>query len=310
MEDSNQRLLRIGVFYDGNFFFHVSNYYRYTHARRKRISIPGLHEYIRLRAAEEEGVDVRYCRIIDAHLFRGRLSARDAKQREKLYAERVFDDILMEQGVLTHYLPVREGYERGVDVWLALEAFELVIQNRIDLIVLIGGDADFVPLVQKVNSHGSRVMLLGWNFQFTDEQGRERETVTSNRLINRASYPILMNQSVGDEPESDDPHINGLFVVEQDHDYMQENMGEKAEGVEGDFKDAEPVITERYVQGSVLSIKSGFGFISAEGYPNNLFFHFSQTVDCDFNDFTEGVEVVFDVAQGPKGFQAVNVSKR
>jgi hypothetical protein len=27
----DSKLTRIGVFYDGNFFFHVSNYYHYSH---------------------------------------------------------------------------------------------------------------------------------------------------------------------------------------------------------------------------------------------------------------------------------------
>ena len=36
------KLTRIGIFYDGNFFFHVSNYYHYHHERRARISIGGL----------------------------------------------------------------------------------------------------------------------------------------------------------------------------------------------------------------------------------------------------------------------------
>jgi len=70
MADPN-RLTRIGVFYDGNFFFHVSNYYHYYHPRRARISIAGLHEFIRHHVAASEECDVKYCRIVDAHYFRG-----------------------------------------------------------------------------------------------------------------------------------------------------------------------------------------------------------------------------------------------
>jgi hypothetical protein len=36
-------LTRIGVFYDGNYFLHVSNFYNYFHGRKSRISISGLH---------------------------------------------------------------------------------------------------------------------------------------------------------------------------------------------------------------------------------------------------------------------------
>ena len=46
MTDANNKLTRIGIFYDGNFFSHVSNYYLYHHERRARINITGLHEFI------------------------------------------------------------------------------------------------------------------------------------------------------------------------------------------------------------------------------------------------------------------------
>lgn len=123
------KLTRIGVFYDGNYFFHVSNYYRYHHAQHARISIKGLHDFIRHEVAEKEQTDVRYCQIVDAHYFRGRLSATDAQEKDKLYGERVFEDVLINEGVTTHFLPLSPQGEKGIDVWLALEAFELAIYN-------------------------------------------------------------------------------------------------------------------------------------------------------------------------------------
>ena len=46
MEKGNN-LTRIGVFYDGNYFLHVSNYYNYSHERKNRLSIAGLHHFIK-----------------------------------------------------------------------------------------------------------------------------------------------------------------------------------------------------------------------------------------------------------------------
>ena len=71
----NNKLTRIAVFYDGNYFAHVSNYYNYEHERKERLSISGLHEFIRNRVAEEEQVDSRFCQIVDAHYFRERIGA-------------------------------------------------------------------------------------------------------------------------------------------------------------------------------------------------------------------------------------------
>ena len=59
MAASDSKLTRVGVFYDGNFFFHVSNYYHYYHERRARISVSGLHEFIRHQVADAEGSDVK-----------------------------------------------------------------------------------------------------------------------------------------------------------------------------------------------------------------------------------------------------------
>ena len=99
---------RIGVFYDGNFLLHASNYYNYIHPVKRRLSLGGLHNFIRHRVAEEEGIEPSKCQIAQAHYFRGRLNAAEAAQRgNQLYNDRVFDDILMSEGIQPHYLPLR-----------------------------------------------------------------------------------------------------------------------------------------------------------------------------------------------------------
>lgn len=94
----NGKLTRIGVFYDGNYFSHVSNYYHFNHERRSRLSVSGLHNFIRHEASKAEGTDIRYCQIVDAHYFRGRIKAVDADQRGMLLRERIFDDTLVREG--------------------------------------------------------------------------------------------------------------------------------------------------------------------------------------------------------------------
>jgi hypothetical protein len=69
------QLIKIGVFYDGSYFGVVSNYYMHHHEKNARISISGLHKFIRHKVAREEGIDLRYCQVIDAHYFRGLFSA-------------------------------------------------------------------------------------------------------------------------------------------------------------------------------------------------------------------------------------------
>ncbi len=291
MSENHTKLTRIGVFFDGNYFLHVSNFYAYHHQRRSRISIAGLHEFIRHTIADEEAKDMHLCQIVDAHYFRGRLTAQEASNEgNRLYYDRLFDDILMMEGVTTHYLPVRtiQGYrqERGIDVWMALEAFELALHKQFDVIVLIASDSDFVPLVRKLHTLGVKVMVLAWDYEYYDEEGRRRTTVTSQDLWEEVTYPMAM-QRIVDEGDPSGFDVNKLFVerkrvpVQEPESIVIEEDGE--------------VKTSK-----VFSLKDGYGFIS---YPqtNNLFFHFSFLVDTDFNDLREGDEVEFTLGVNDRG---------
>ncbi|MEX2260608.1 MAG: NYN domain-containing protein [Bryobacteraceae bacterium] len=213
---ADNKLTRIGVFYDGNFFFHVSNYYHYSHDRKARISVSGLHEFIRHQVAESEGSDVKYCQIVDAHYFRGRPKAQEAEQRGVLLRERAFDDVLVREGVVTHYLPLGPEGEKGIDVWLALEAYELAIYKRFDVSVLVACDGDFLPLVRKLNTLGTRVMLTAWDFEWTDRNQQQRTTRTAQVLLDEVSYPIMMHQVIEDRSRRNDPLINGLFIPQKE----------------------------------------------------------------------------------------------
>ncbi|MBK8193405.1 MAG: NYN domain-containing protein [Lewinellaceae bacterium] len=291
MSDNQHQLTRIGVFYDGNYFLHVSNYYAYHHERRSRLSIAGLHEFVRHRIAEEEKKDFHLCQIVDAHYFRGRLSAQEASaEGNRLYYDRLFDDILMMEGVTTHYLPVRtvQGYrqERGIDVWMALEAFELTLHKSFDVVILIASDSDFVPLVRKLHTLGVRVMLLAWDYEYYDEEGRRRSTVTSQYLWEEVTYPIAM-QNVIDDDNDDLFPVTRLFVERK-----KVVVGEEAPVVEieeGELKTS-----------TIYSLKDGYGFIS---FPqtNNLFFHYSFLLDTDFNDLREGDTVEFTLSKNERG---------
>ncbi|MCK5021829.1 MAG: cold shock domain-containing protein [Candidatus Pacebacteria bacterium] len=53
----------------------------------------------------------------------------------------------------------------------------------------------------------------------------------------------------------------------------------------------------------------GFGFISREGEDKDVFFHTNELKNVQFNDLAEGDAVTFDVEEGPKGLNAVNVNK-
>ena len=300
---SDGKLVRIGVFYDGNFFYHISNYYNYEHERKSRLSIAGLHDFVCHTVADYESTDPRFCQVVDAHYFRGRLNAFDAQESNRLLSERIFDDILIQENVTTHYQPlkVRDGRieEKGVDVWLALEAYEMALFKQYNVMVLIASDSDYAPLVRKLTTLGIRVMVMGWDFAFVDERsGRERRTVTSIDLLKEATYPMAMADIIDNAANADDPIVNNLFISK---DRKPKPYFQEGDDLYGDGEYQEPIEYEEgeTFQSEILSLKNGYGFIAMP--PNNLYFHWTFLVEDDFADIYVGDAVEFVIGKNDKG---------
>lgn len=301
MSRVDNTLLRIGVFYDGTYFSHVSNYYLYQHERKARLSIEGVHEFVRDEVSRQEGVDKRFCQIVDAHYFRGRLSAKQAQENDALYRERQFDDVLIREGVTMHFLPVvtdrssGEMGEKGIDVWFALEAYELAVHKRFDISVIVSGDGDFVPLVRKLNTLGTRVMLLAWDFDW-EKGGEVRHTRTSQALINEVTYPVMMSDEIDSRGRKKDPAISRLFVQR-----AKEPMHDPA---------ASPQGAASLQRGTIVNFiaDKGYGFIRPDGGGDNLFFHVSSTAGIAQENLVSGVSVSFYSIKGDRGMVASQVT--
>ncbi len=341
--DPSCGLTTVGVFYDGNYFNHVSTYYKYSHPRHARLSIAGLHRFIRAQIAgldtEEEkqarasapvrpgsfngrrGVRdetdrMRHCQIVDAHYFRGRLAALEAAAKESLLNERLFEDVLMKEGVITHSLPLvrrrdQSLAEKGLDVWFALEAYEMTLLKRYDVTVLVACDRDYLPLVRKLNALGTAVMVLGWDFTHTDEMGVERQTVTSIDLLAEAAYPLAM-QEIVEAADPEDALINGLFVEDSGRGHP---VGKVSPLAEGELP-AEPTVDPRQDpskgpahHGTIQTLKEGYGFISTEGSSKNLFFSWADLLELPFDALQVGDRVGYFLGTNFKGECATSVHK-
>lgn len=165
----------------------------------------------------------------------------------------------MSEGVVTHYLPVRikqeVKMEKGIDVWLALECFELAFYKNFDVIVLITSDGDYVPLIRKLNTLGMRVMVLSWDFEYMNDEGQKMITRTSQDLLEEVSYPISMHEIIDNRIRKNDPLINNLFVKNDKNIITSPTPAVVPEGEK--------------LKSNILSLKSGFGFIK---WPNNNVF--------------------------------------
>jgi uncharacterized LabA/DUF88 family protein/cold shock CspA family protein len=313
MADADSKLTRIGVFYDGNHFYHVSNYYHYNHPRRARISISGLHEFIRNEVAKAESTNVRNCQIVDAHYFRGRLRAQEAELRGALYRERIFDEVLMREGVVTHYLPLTQSAgrvigEKGIDVWLALEAYELAIYKRFDVSVLVAGDGDFLPLVRKLNTLGTRVMLIAWDFKYIDQNGEPRETRTSQLLLDEVTYPMMMHQIIDDRSLRNDPVVNSLFVPASELKAVVAAASSTPISTEATAEGSDALGMENKHEGTIHNLQDGYGFITPNVSGENMFFFHSQVLNRDFSELKPGNAVEYEIGKNDRGPCAVRVT--
>jgi CspA family cold shock protein len=63
-------------------------------------------------------------------------------------------------------------------------------------------------------------------------------------------------------------------------------------------------------KGKIVRIMDkGFGFIEVEGQEKHIFFHSNEVQNAEFDDLKEGDVLEFELAEGPKGPNAVNVSR-
>lgn len=212
---------RVAVMIDGSYFNRISNFYKFEHPVGRRVSLSGLLEFIRIAAADMEDVSRHRCRVVESHYFRGRYTLRDLEDRarsanfveESLRNDRVFDQILAASNITPHFTRIDTNSEppkeQGIDVWLALEAFDLAVSDRCDVVALVAGDGDFVPLVKKINAIGKRALVAGWSMK--SDQGAEVRY--SGPLAGAAAYFLDMADLI-DNPDDDEQRalVDQLFV--------------------------------------------------------------------------------------------------
>ena len=62
-------------------------------------------------------------------------------------------------------------------------------------------------------------------------------------------------------------------------------------------------------EGTIVRLNNGFGFIKRENEEKDLFFHSNELQNVKFEELHEGDKMTFEVADSPKGPNAVKVSK-
>lgn len=191
----------IGLFIDGGYFAKINEALEGVYSLN--VNVTSLMEFIRQEICRLSKSAVSECHITESHYFRGRYRVNDANNKHLLFSERKFEDSLIENDVIFHYKHLREiqkngditVVEKGVDVWFALEAYELSIIRKFDYVVLITGDADHEMLIRKLKALKIHTILLTWDVS------SGKATSTAKLLKDEACTHIEMGKLVAENKE-------------------------------------------------------------------------------------------------------------
>lgn len=191
----------IGLFIDGGYYAKINE--ALEESLSLNINVTSLMGFIRQQICQLTKTDISVCHITESHYFRGRYRVNDANSKHLLYSERKFEDSLIENDVIFHYKHLREiqkegsitVIEKGIDVWFALEAYELSTIRKFDYVVLITGDADHEMLIRKLKALKIHTVLLTWDIS------DDRFTSTAKLLKEEACTHIEMDKLVMNDRE-------------------------------------------------------------------------------------------------------------
>lgn len=186
----------IGLFIDGGYYAKVNE--ALEENLSLNINVTSLMAFIRQQISQLSETKISECHITESHYFRGRYRVNDANSKHLLYSERKFEDSLIENDVIFHYKHLREIQkkgditiiEKGIDVWFALEAYELATIRKFDYVVLITGDADHEMLIRKLKALKIHAVLLTWDVS------QDQATSTAKLLKDEACTHIELNKLV------------------------------------------------------------------------------------------------------------------
>lgn len=174
------QITSLGLSIDGGYYCKINDgLYKVGY----RLNLAKLSRYIRECIADKFGLDASQCLITESHFFRGRFWMAEAKKKNRLEGDRAFEDTLIENDVVFHYKHIAEMEngsikEKGIDVWFALETYELAVYRDFDFVVLITGDADHEMLARKIKALKKQVVLLTWDVDRQATSPALKEEVT------------------------------------------------------------------------------------------------------------------------------------
>jgi hypothetical protein len=188
--------IKIGVYVEGNFWFHLAHYWLHEHEMRVKLRLDGVQDAIRWYAREAFGRPVQHTRIHRSHFVHGPKST-----LSPAYAK-----VLDRLGVTRHHMAANPTNNRvlGVRAELILLCYDDAYYDDLDMVALITGDDEYRPLVDRLVAEKVKVLIPQIETDFTDNRtGDKRWLATSSHLCGAAtdapSYEELLRATETDQ---------------------------------------------------------------------------------------------------------------
>jgi uncharacterized LabA/DUF88 family protein len=202
-EDKNMETTKrnFSVFCDGYYFYKIYNHYL---TQKTVFNIEKFIDFIRYEISRYLGISMDQCEANDVHFYIGGVADTYGQKRleKALVNARLGNNIHR-----SRLIPTRDGEkEKGVDGRLMLDAYKNAVAKKYDVLVLIAGDADFVPLVDDIRELNIPVFLVCWEEKAT-------QTATAMDLINSVTHALLMNEILQSKIQKN-PFVKDLLGAE------------------------------------------------------------------------------------------------
>jgi len=199
---TNSPICRIGVFYDGSYFAYAQRYY-WRERELGWLKFGPFHGLVEdfMRRTEQGFASYK---VVYAAWFQSMSTATKLSDEELRFDRNLYHD-LMHAGIDPKYFPMSMSQgEKGADVALAIDALQAAVDSRIDIVALVTGDGDLIPLARAVMKQGIRVMAV--YFQY--EEG-EYKSFINERLLRVCNYSLNVNEL--DKDKNTKAVFRGLF---------------------------------------------------------------------------------------------------
>jgi uncharacterized LabA/DUF88 family protein len=188
----------IGVYFDLRYFNIIYNYYL---VKNIVFNIENFFNYIQYEVSIHLSIPMDKCTVNknEVHFYIGGTA--------NSYGERNLESALVRArlGENIHRLALGYGKEKGVDTRLILDAYKSATTDRYDVLGLITGDADFVPLVDDIkNELHKSVFLFFWDEESTNIK-------TAQDLIDNVTKPFAMHEILTSRINTKNPFAKNLL---------------------------------------------------------------------------------------------------